>query len=120
MTRCLDNHLEKLRDELEQRFPERSALVAWLFACVEAKAGRESTALRQHDALRGLAESDGCVDFQEWIDAASHALDDAFLQEHADDEAILEKGCVRIQLWQKRLYPWRTQDLKTPADLSRR
>ena len=120
MTRCLDNHLEKLRDELEQRFPERSALVAWLFACVEAKAGRESTALRQHDALRGLAESDGCVDFQEWIDAASHALDDAFLQEHVDDEVFREGLCPDSAMAEASLSLAYSRPKGPPADLSRR
>ena len=103
--------MEKLHDELKQRFPERPLLVAWLYACMEAKAGSESATLSQKSALRSLAESDACVDFEEWIEAASQALDDAFLETHADDGAILERGCARIQQRQKRIYPWRTENL---------
>ena len=108
----VDDHIEKLLNELKQRFPERPMLVAWLCTCVEARAGGESTTYSQKDALRGLAESDACVDFQEWIEAVSQALDDAFLEAHIDDEAILERGSARIQQRQKRIYPWRTEDLE--------
>ena len=112
MKKPVDEHMEKLHGELKQRFPERPMLLAWFYACLEAKAGCESTTLGQKSALRRLAESDACVDFEEWIEAASEALDDAFLETHADDEAILERGCARIQQRQKRLYPWRTEDLE--------
>ena len=107
----VDNHIDKLGDTLEQRFPARPALVAWVCVCVEAKASQTSTALGFEDTLRGLAENDGCVDFQEWIEAASQALDDVFLQEYASDAAFVEKGCARIRSRQKNLYPWRTHNL---------
>ena len=107
----VDNHIDKLGDTLEQRFPHRPALVAWICVCVEAKASQTSTALGFEDALSGLAENDGCLDFRDWLDAASQALDDVFLREHANDAAFVEKGCARIRSRQKSLYPWRAHNL---------
>ena len=107
-----EDHSETIQEDLKQRFSDRPVLVAWLYTCLEVKIGRPTTKLDQEGALKALAETNGCVDFQEWIEAASQALDDAFLQEHAHDEAFVEKGCARIRKRQKRLYPWRSQTLE--------
>ena len=107
----LEEHMKNLSEELEERFPERPALVAWVNTCIEVKLDGSATQLGQEDALKDLAESDGCVDFQEWIEAASQALDDTFLQEHASDRAFVEKGSALIRRRQKNLYPWRTSNL---------